>query len=251
VTHPVERLRSIVAADFTANLPKRVHPLSAWCPEPQFFPGGSGMPTETAWDDVIPGVRGHPETFPAPEGRDVMVLGNFQATLDTYQRVAAGSDNEFSTTWRVLRRLLTAVPPRRVFLTNVHIGLPDQTRTTAPFPTSPAFLERCRRLLATEIDLLEPSTVVCLGRPAAEMLASVATGADSWTPWPGFERIIPARQVLTSCELNDVQFTAVAVRHPSAVLSNQARQQETDAIAAAANATDKDEQAVGIARTQP
>jgi hypothetical protein len=52
-------------------------------------------------------------------------------------------------------------------------------------------------------------------------------------------------------ELNDVQFTAVAVRHPSAMLSNQAGQQDTDAIAAAANATDKDEQTVEIGRTQP
>lgn len=239
MTHPVERLRSIVASDFTADLPNRVHPLPSWCPEPQFFPGGSGMPTEATWDNVVPGGRGHPETLPAPDGRDVMVLGNFQATLDTYHRVAAGSDNEFSTTWRVLRRLLPAVSPRRVFLTNAHIGLPDQPRTTAPFPTSASFLDRCHRLLAAEISLLQPATVVCLGRPAAEMLATVATGLDSWTPWPGFDGIIPALQVVTLCELNDVKFTSVAVRHPSAVLSNEARQHDTDAITAAANTTDQ------------
>jgi hypothetical protein len=91
---------------------------------------------------------------------------------------------------------------------------PDQTRTTAPFPTSPSFLDRCRRLLAAEIDLLEPSTVVCLGRPAAEMLATVATGLESWTPWPGFDSIIPALQLVTTCELNDTKFTSAAVRHP-------------------------------------
>jgi uracil-DNA glycosylase family 4 len=208
------------------------------------------MPTEATWDNVIPGGRGHPETLPAPDGRDVIVLGNFQATLDTYQQVAAGSNNEFTTTWRVLRRLMAAVSPRRVFLTNAHIGLPNQTRTTAPFPTSPSFLDRCRQLLAAEIGLLQPSTVVCLGRPAAEMLATVATGLDSWTPWPGFDGIIPARQVVTTCELGDVEFTSVAVRHPSAVLSNEARQRDTDAIAAAANATDQSNNTAELAVTR-
>lgn len=74
---------------------------------------------------------------------DVLVLGNYQATWESYQRVLDGTIGGFAVTWRALRTILAGVSPSRVFLTNADIGLPDGAKDTAPFPVTRSFLERC------------------------------------------------------------------------------------------------------------
>lgn len=229
--HPVLELRAILTVDFTHDLPPGVHAVEPWCAEPQFFPGASGMPTEHSWHDVQPGSRGIPDRLPTADQRDVMVLGNFQATLTSYRRIVDGTIGGFPVTWRALRHLLAPIEPYRTFLTNVHPGLPDAESDTAPFPTTPSYLDRCRRLLTAEIRLLQPRLIVSLGAPAARMLAAVTPGLEQWAPWPGFAGLRGAgRQVVADCEVGEVAFTATAVHHPSAVVSRAVRDLDASLI---------------------
>lgn len=232
-THPVELFRDLVRSNFETDLPKGVSPIPRWCVDPQFFPGGTGMPTAESWDLVTPGSSSPDAPLPASEGRDVMVLGNFQATVDSFQKMLEAPETQFKTTWRGLRKLLGDVPPTRTFLTNVHIGLSNSRSVTAPFPTSPNFLQRCRILLLQEIRTMRPSTVVCLGRPASEMLASISSGLEDWAPWPGFEALGFADRQSARGSVSLHHFTAVTVRHPSAILSATERSADATLIAQA------------------
>jgi uracil-DNA glycosylase len=129
---------------------------------------------------------------------------------------------------------MVATDPREVFLTNAYIGLPDLARDTAPFPTTPSFVSRCQRLLVVEIELFEPRVIVCLGVPAAKMLASVTNGLEIWRTWPGYRTLRPnGLQTMKECTVGDVTFTAVAVQHPSAVQSTAERNIETALVTAA------------------
>lgn len=237
--HPVSILRARLSDDFTDDLPPRVHPVHAWCGGPQFFPGSTGLLTESSWSEVVPGSQGIDHSFPPAPLRGIIVLGNYQATANSYRRLADGSLGGFPTTWRALAKLMAATNPRDVFLTNAYIGLPELVRDTDPFPTTPSFVERCRRLLVLEIELFEPRAVVCLGVSAAKMLASIASDLEAWQPWPGYKRLESAgQQSIAHCRVASIDFTAVAVQHPSAVQSSAQRQREAAIVSAAMRPSD-------------
>ena len=232
--HPLERLRAVLASDFTRDLPPSVEPIAAWCREPQFFPGVSGLPTETSWDEVQPGSRGM-DSLPPAEGRDVMVVGNFQATVASYRRILQREFGGFPVTWRALRILLNTITPARVFLTNAHVGLLDGSSDVAKFPVTPSYLKRCQALLALEVELMQPRVVVGLGAPAARLIAAVTPQLHPWRPWPGFLALEKAgAQVVRDCDVSGVSFNAVAVHHPSAVRSRPQREADAQLIADAA-----------------
>ncbi|MDQ1359609.1 MAG: hypothetical protein QOG44_3982, partial [Acidimicrobiaceae bacterium] len=175
------------------------------------------------------------ETFPPPPEHGLVVVGNYQATVRSYHRILARDLGGFPTTWRVLRQLLASVSPQEVFLTNAFVGLPDRAGDTEPFPTTPSFTRRCEHLLRTQIELFSPRLVVCLGVPAAKMLAAITPALDSWRPWPGYAALDQrAVSGVGGCMVADVTFKAVAVRHPSAVLSRVQRQRDAELIAGAA-----------------
>jgi hypothetical protein len=233
--HPVAVLRGLLGRDFGEDLPDGVSPVSQWCADPQFFPGATGLLSETSWQDVYPGSAGAVETFSPPPEHGLVVVGNYQATVRSYQRILARDLGGFPTTWRALRQLLASVSPQEVFLTNAFVGLPDRAGDTEPFPTTPSFTGRCERLLRTQIELFSPRLVVCLGVPAAKMLAAITPALDSWRPWPGFAALDQrAVSSVDGCMVADVTFGAVAVRHPSAVLSRMQRQRDAELIADAA-----------------
>jgi len=170
----------------------------------------------------------------APE-RGVLVLGNYQASRASYQRVLDREIGGFPTTWRVLRQLLAPIQPAEVFLTNAFIGLPDLASDTAPFPTTPSFIRRCEELLTLEIQLFRPRLVVCLGVPAAKLLAVLTPKAADWRPWPGYVELDRrADRALTDCAVTGVDFVALAVHHPSAVVSAIERKRDAELIALAA-----------------
>lgn len=223
--HPLAVLRRALADSFDAGcLPPGVFPVSPWCREPQFFPGGSGMPMQDTWDELVPGSCGHLEALPPTDGRDILVLANYQATLASYAAVADGAVAKYQRTWRGLRHLLQTVPPRRTFLTNAYIGLADHSPSTRPFPAPRWFQEQCRDLLRLELRLLRPRVVVCLGRASAQMLTrAVTSGLGGWNPWPGYDRILDDAPRGWSCEFDGLRFVAVAVRHPSAVVAADER----------------------------
>ena len=234
--HPLHALRTRLDRDFGADLPTRVLPLPSWCREPQFFPGASGLPTQSTWTEVRPGSLPQIELaevsglkLPEVAGRDVLVLANFQSTVAQYSRVVAGLST-FEVTWRELRYLMSGVDPSRTFLTNAHIGLLDATKATALFPTTPSYRSRCAALLELELELFRPRVVVCLGAPAARLLAQVVMGAETWNPWPGFQELDAAGAQQIDVKLGEEQFIAVAVRHPSAVVSRHDRYREASLI---------------------
>lgn len=236
-SHPVVELRRLLAEEFTADLPPGVHPVEAWCRDPQFFPGATGLLTAVAWSEVDPGSDGVSDTPPPAPKRGVVVVGNYQATLASYRRVLAGEIGGFPSTWRVLRRLLAAVPPNEVFLTNAFIGLPDLAHDRVPFPTTDEYSARCGRLLAREIELFKPRAVVCLGVAAAKMLATITGQLQAWRPWPGYGPLrASGTEGVANCRVGSVVVSAVAVQHPSAVVSNVERHRQADLVGAAAAA---------------
>lgn len=187
--------------------------------------------------EVVPGSAGVAVELPAAPERGVLVLGNYQASRASYQRIVEGHIGGFPTTWWVLRQLLASTSPTEVFLTNAFVGLPDIKSDTAPFPTTPSFTRRCEELLALEIALLRPRLVVCLGVPAAKLLAAITPGAAEWRPWPGYASLDQrAARRVDACMVADVDFTAVAVRHPSAVVSADDRRRDAGLIDRAAAA---------------
>ncbi len=165
----------------------------------------------------------------------MVVVGNYQATLQSYRRILARDLGGFPTTWRALRQLLASVSPQEVFLTNAFVGLPDVMGDTHPFPTTPSFTRRCEHLLSTQIELFSPRLVVCLGVPAAKFLAAITPALDWWRPWPGYAALDQdAVSSVDGCTVADATFVAVAVRHPSAVVSPVQRQRDAELIAGAA-----------------
>ncbi len=233
--HPVTRLRAEVADQFVTDLPPGVHPVEQWCADPQFFPGATGLLSDQSWPDVKPGSVGvSAELLPAPLG-GVLVLGNYQASRASYRRVLDGQIGGFPWTWRVLRQLLASTLPSEVFLTNAFIGLPDLDSDTAPFPTTPSFIGRCERLLRMEIRLFRPRVVVCLGVPAARLLADVVPDLTPWRPWPGYNELDRRMaRTVDGCKVGGVDFTSLAVHHPSAVVASRERQRDAGLIAIAA-----------------
>jgi hypothetical protein len=236
--HPLELLRASLRADLWPHLPPGVYPVEPPCAEPQFFPGGTGMPTEPSWSDVQPGSRGLPEALPSAEGRDLMVLGNFQATVSSYRQVVDGTIGGFPVTWRALRTILAQVKPTRTFLTNAHPGLPDTGRDTAPFPMTPSYQLLCQRFLRTELELLPPRVVISLGAPAARTLARVTPELETWLPWPGFAALDDRGcRAVRCCRSDGGSFTAIAIYHPSAVRSRDQRRADAELIDRVANSS--------------
>jgi hypothetical protein len=233
--HPIAQLRAALAVQFADDLPVGVHPVEQWCAEPQFFPGATGLLSNSSWLDVAPGSAGLAVGLPPAPERGVLVLGNYQATRSSYQRILDGDIGGFPTTWRVLGQLLASIPPTQVFLTNAFIGLPDLDSDTAPFPTTPSFTRRCEQLLTKEVELFRPRLVVCLGVPAAKRLAAITPALGLWRRWPGYAALERhAGRRVDGCTIARVGFTAVAVRHPSAVVSRHERHRDTALVESAA-----------------
>ena len=230
--HPISRLRDQLRTDFVSDLPPGVHPVHEWCAEPQFFPGASGLLSEASWSDVKPTARGVTDQFlPAPH-RGVVVIGHNLASLDSYNKVLSGEINGFEKTWRCLRRLLADVSPREVFLTNAYIGLHVAPNDTTPPRKTRDYSRRCQDLMGLELELFNPRLVVCLGGPAARMLAKVADGLEDWSGQWNFQDLENSNaRTVPNCTYGENSFTAVVVQHPAARrVDSQARQLDTQRI---------------------
>ena len=233
--HPVRLFRDRMRTEIDSRLPYGVAAIPEWCDEPNFFPAASGMPTSDDWSQVVPGITGANSLPPVATGeRDVVVVGNYQATVDSYRRMRKDPASSFRPTWRSLRVLMHGVQPRRTFLTNAHIGLPCTNGQAVAFPTTAEFLQACADLLKLEIESLRPGVVVCLGRPASVLVSGVIDGLDAWRPWSGFSEIVSnGYQRMPSCRLGDLSLEVVTVRHPSAVLSRSERESDARVISQA------------------
>lgn len=224
----------MLTEEFSAGLPPGVHPVPEWCADPQFFPGATGLLSAPSWSEVRPGSAGVLDECPSAPIGGVIVLGNYQSTISSYRRILSGEIGGLPTTWRNLAKLLEAVPPRDVFLTNAYIGCPDSGSDNQKFPTNPEYTQRCQRLLATTISLLRPRCIVAMGTPAARMLAATVPALAPWRPWPGLAKLSGrGSRLVPGCEVDGVNFTAVAVAHPSSRISNVQRTLEAVLVQAA------------------
>ncbi len=230
--HPVTCFRNFISSVVEPRMPAGVSAVRPRAPEPNFFPGASGLPTEECWGELTPGSRGENGSLPIVGRRDLFVLANFQATVQSYKELVEDSESVFRVTWRSLRILLGDYPPYRTFLTNAHIGLVQSARVTAPVPKSPAYLAACRELLKMELLAFRPRVVVTLGAPAARLLTQTVDGLQGWRNWPGFDNLRNSgRQTVDKCLVGDHAFAVVAVPHPSAVLSRVLREVDARVIA--------------------
>jgi hypothetical protein len=233
-THPIAVLRARLEEEFSTDLPPGVHPISAFCGEPQFFPGATGLLGVDAWTDVTPSERPPANgVYPDADVR-VIVVGNFQATRPSYERTLSGDSTGLRVTWSRLGELLAAVSPREVFLTNAYIGLSDPPPDTPRLPNASDYKARCARLLALEITLWRPECVVCLGNEAAAMLSGLAEGLGDWRQSrQHVARVRDGISVVPAVRVDDVRFTAVAVQHPSARAGTDSRRDDAKRVAEA------------------
>lgn len=220
--HPVEALRTVLKADFQDDLPRGVHPVTEWVADPQFFPGASGLLTEQRWADVAPGESGVFTALPHVSTGGVMVVGNYFASVATYEKVRTGELKGLKRTWGRLGRILETTHPREVFLTNSYIGVADVQKDNDRFPSTPQFDERCASFLRLEIELLAPRAVVCLGLAAARMLArAIPVQLGCWRKSTLMGLAERGQRVVPSCDASGVILSAVATYHPSYAMSNE------------------------------
>jgi uracil-DNA glycosylase family 4 len=226
-------LRGRLAEAFADDLPEGVHGVERFCGEPQFFPGATGLLRDATWATVREG-SGSPaiSDFPPATVR-VMVVGNYHTSYASYQRILRGEIGGLRGTWGKLKKLLAAVPPSEVFLTNAFIGYPDLASDTARFPATPQYAQRCAEFLALQAEVMRPACIVCLGRHSAQLLARIATGLEAWLPWRSYAYLDQQRARLLPAGVGGVRVMALATRHPSSAVSNAYLSEEAAQIAQA------------------
>ena len=151
--HPITRLRAELGARFASDLPADVHPVDQWCAEAQFFPGATGLLASRTWLKVVPGSAGVAVDLPVRPERGVLVLGNYQASRASYQRILDGDIGGLPTTWRVLRQMLASTRPTEVFLTNAFYRATGHRLRYRAVPDDASFTRRCEEFLAMELAL--------------------------------------------------------------------------------------------------
>ncbi len=233
--HPVEILRAALESDFRHGLPPGVYPITDWVADPQFFPGATGLLTEDDWADVAPGQAGLYAQLPDARTGGVIVVGNYFASVATYEKVRTGELKGLKRTWGRLGRMLSATRPREVFLTNSYMGVADVQKDNDTFPTNPEFDERCASFLRREIELLAPRAVVCLGLAATRMLArALPDQLPAWHKSTLTQLADRRHRVVPSCHVSGAVFTAAATYHPSYAMSDELRDAQARLVAQAA-----------------
>lgn len=227
-------LREVLAAD----RPDNVDPIDEWLAEPRFFPGASGLPTESTWATLRRGARpplgDDVSHYPEVGARDVMIVGNYLASRASYKNVLRDPTAGFDRTWDGLAKILDGIDPRRCFLTNLYVGLPNHKGDTKRFPSTPEFTHKCVELLRIQIDELKPRVIVCLGARVGQAFPSVVDRdgpIPAWKPWRKFDTLRAEQsEVVRGCRFGDHEAAAVVIPHPSSSTTDQERRRGGDMI---------------------
>lgn len=208
--HPARQL-------WAEHAPSAGYPPGVVCiPEPipgtAFFPGGYGM-----WNP-----SGSPALPEFPVG-GVMILGHdFHSESGYRASLARGAESSTQPTWRNLLDLLSeaGLLPSRCFFTNAFMGLRAGEATTGRFPgaSDPEFVAHCRRFLARQLHVQQPSLVVTLGVHAPRMLAALSPDLAPWETGIGLKHLDsvgPVREGVTFTAVPGLRVVAVALTHPS------------------------------------
>lgn len=185
-------------------------------PEPilgtAFFPGGYGL-----WNPT-----GNQELPPFPVG-GIMVLGHdFHSKGGYLASFARGAESSTQPTWRNLIRLLFEVrlEPSNCFFTNAFMGLRAGDATTGRFPgaSAPEFVAHCRRFLARQLQVQQPSLVLTLGIHVPRILSPLSPQLVSWASGRGLKHLDAAGPLCEGVTFPDVpglRTVALALTHPS------------------------------------
>jgi hypothetical protein len=210
VTHPIDELFDALA--MVAPYPPGVLPIPARLARTGFFPGGSGL-----WQE---GSTGLP---PLPIG-GVMILGhNLDSERGFAQSVARGGENLNGATWRALVNFLQQALPgesplRRCFFTNLLIGLIPGSSATGAFPGTKdsEFVERCRRFLTRQMEVVRPSLLLVLGAHTPRLLAPLSSALSHWATATTFADIDrDDGGLIPDARIAGVDLSVVALTHPS------------------------------------
>lgn len=153
--------------------PDNVAPVTQMADMTAFFPGGRGL-----WkkDDSL--------LFP-----EILVLGHDFSTEKWYMDMLIHLTEDLdSPTWLNLIRLCeqAGIDLNRCFFSNVFMGLRKTESMTGVFPgfKDKRFVKRNIDFLNCQINTIQPSLIITLGKYAAELLTSLAEyGLISWKGW--------------------------------------------------------------------
>lgn len=166
--------------------PSDVHEVPGHVDGTAFFPVGRGL-----W---IPDITRIPPLSPG----GVMVLGNNFGAIGNFAAIQArdAEDVENDKRWCPLRRDLErhSICLERCFFTNAFMELIDGTRNLQNCRglRDPGFRFRCSTFLQCQLEMIEPSLVLVLGRDAASMVAQLSPEASAMWGSAGTWRQIDA-----------------------------------------------------------
>ncbi len=207
---------AILRRDIDPFLPEHLAPVPHRIPEPQFFPGATGLLPYEEWAEVRPCSTGDRGLLPPVPESPVVVLGNFFATSDEFVDVDEGRLTHLGRTWDTMREMFQGiVPPSEVFLTDSYPTLPKAGGRTGGVRPGRRYGGACRRFLVEEVRMLRPRAVLCLGGHATRLLASVCPELAQWRD-SSFKAIDEAEAPVVDVSLSGVDFRATALTHPSA-----------------------------------
>lgn len=212
----LEALDDLFKAAAAVRYPSEVTPTWARIENAEFFPGGYGLWLARAGEPL-------PEL---PIG-GVLVLGHNLDCVESFAKNLAkgGANPDTQPTFRNLKRLLDAsgIPVSNVFLTNFFMGCGLMQTGAFPGRNDRNFVSDCADLLRRTLHILQPRTVIVLGKETWRHLGAVAPGLGAWAKLRTFSALdkLEHAQVLGPLSVDGgPPFKAVAVVHPSYAPSN-------------------------------
>lgn len=199
------------------RLPSGLHRPEGRLADPNFFPGGSGYLRGRCWSEIQQSLPPKFRRTKDSASRPFLIVGHFQANLNSYAEERKTPGSQFRRTWTRLASLLAGTEPNDFFLTNARLGLPGGSSTTG-FRSTSEHDRRCAQVLVDVVNVVKPTAILCLGPHAARILAIGHAGLEPWHEWNGFSLLDNRNERMLS--LRDGTTSAAVVRHPSAIPSS-------------------------------
>jgi uracil-DNA glycosylase len=185
-------------------LPESLTQGSGRIPGTAFFPGGDGL--------VLPRVN---EEVP-----DVLVVGHDFGTLAYFgECIGRGEERLTQATWKgISSRLEDAkIDRQRCMFTNAFVGYRKTGRNADSFPArcDRDYVGRCRRLLALQIDLLQPRVIVALGKYLPSFLAPLSADLKKWSAAQEFAALDRVGALVVDATFSGHSANVGVLVHPS------------------------------------
>jgi uracil-DNA glycosylase len=154
-----------------------------------------------------------------------MILGHNLDSEPSYRKsIARGSENLKGSTWRQLTDFLHRAFPEdhevlsRCFFTNFFMGLIAQGSAVGEFPgvRDNAFVERCRRFLVRQVQIVRPSALLVLGGDIPRLIAPLSPALLPWSRAQSVSAIDAQNaSLIANVEIAGVRMSVAVLAHPS------------------------------------